>query len=221
MIDRAEYKRRQAAPGVKITPKAFGKDRRLPITNRYVDRSRRLEAACTTDTFSALPAVTTQGAERTCVDSAHMRFPTLRLPRLDAAMRERSVSTRIFGAFGVAIALALVVGLASIWQMHRISSNLEAVAQHSLQPVTEVAGIHASLDQIEMNLRAHESTDVFFEKQNYVQAIQNAFDEAKQHIAAFRATGPSSAELAKATALEDDLAKLDPVDLQSPTAAVG
>jgi NAD+ synthase (glutamine-hydrolysing) len=38
MIDRAEYKRRQAAPGVKITPKAFGKDRRLPITNRYVDR---------------------------------------------------------------------------------------------------------------------------------------------------------------------------------------
>jgi NAD+ synthase (glutamine-hydrolysing) len=35
MIDRAEYKRRQAAPGVKITPKAFGRDRRLPITDRY------------------------------------------------------------------------------------------------------------------------------------------------------------------------------------------
>ena len=35
MIDRAEYKRRQAPPGVKITPKAFGKDRRMPITNRY------------------------------------------------------------------------------------------------------------------------------------------------------------------------------------------
>jgi NAD+ synthase (glutamine-hydrolysing) len=35
MIDRAEYKRRQAAPGVKITPKAFGRDRRLPITNGY------------------------------------------------------------------------------------------------------------------------------------------------------------------------------------------
>jgi NAD+ synthase (glutamine-hydrolysing) len=35
MIDLAEYKRRQAAPGVKITPKAFGRDRRLPITNRY------------------------------------------------------------------------------------------------------------------------------------------------------------------------------------------
>jgi NAD+ synthase (glutamine-hydrolysing) len=33
LIDRAEYKRRQAAPGVKITPKAFGRDRRLPITN--------------------------------------------------------------------------------------------------------------------------------------------------------------------------------------------
>ena len=33
MVDRNEYKRRQAAPGVKITEKAFGKDRRLPITN--------------------------------------------------------------------------------------------------------------------------------------------------------------------------------------------
>jgi NAD+ synthase (glutamine-hydrolysing) len=35
MIDGNEYKRRQSAPGVRITPKAFGKDRRLPITNRY------------------------------------------------------------------------------------------------------------------------------------------------------------------------------------------
>jgi NAD+ synthase (glutamine-hydrolysing) len=35
MVDRSEYKRRQAPPGVKITPKAFGKDRRLPITNWY------------------------------------------------------------------------------------------------------------------------------------------------------------------------------------------
>jgi NAD+ synthase (glutamine-hydrolysing) len=35
MVDRAEYKRRQAPPGVKITPRAFGKDRRPPITNRY------------------------------------------------------------------------------------------------------------------------------------------------------------------------------------------
>jgi len=36
MIDRSEYKRRQSPPGIKITPKAFGKDRRMPITNRYV-----------------------------------------------------------------------------------------------------------------------------------------------------------------------------------------
>jgi NAD+ synthase (glutamine-hydrolysing) len=35
MIDINEYKRRQAAPGIKITPRAFGKDRRFPITNRY------------------------------------------------------------------------------------------------------------------------------------------------------------------------------------------
>ena len=35
LVDLNEYKRRQAPPGVKITPKAFGKDRRLPITNHY------------------------------------------------------------------------------------------------------------------------------------------------------------------------------------------
>lgn len=35
MVDRAEYKRRQSPPGIKITPRAFGKDRRMPITNRY------------------------------------------------------------------------------------------------------------------------------------------------------------------------------------------
>ena len=38
MIDRNEYKRRQAPPGVKITPRAFGRDRRLPIANRYRPR---------------------------------------------------------------------------------------------------------------------------------------------------------------------------------------
>lgn len=37
MLDRAEYKRRQACPGVKITHKAFGRDRRYPITNRFTD----------------------------------------------------------------------------------------------------------------------------------------------------------------------------------------
>jgi NAD+ synthase (glutamine-hydrolysing) len=35
MVDRSEYKRRQAPPGVKITPRAFGRDRRLPIANHY------------------------------------------------------------------------------------------------------------------------------------------------------------------------------------------
>jgi NAD+ synthase (glutamine-hydrolysing) len=38
MVDRAEYKRRQAPPGIKISTKAFGRDRRLPITNSYVSR---------------------------------------------------------------------------------------------------------------------------------------------------------------------------------------
>jgi NAD+ synthase (glutamine-hydrolysing) len=48
LVDRAEYKRRQAPPGIKVSTKAFGRDRRLPITNRYVGRAetrqRRLRA---------------------------------------------------------------------------------------------------------------------------------------------------------------------------------
>jgi NAD+ synthase (glutamine-hydrolysing) len=35
MVDKSEYKRRQSPPGIKITPKALGKDRRMPITNKY------------------------------------------------------------------------------------------------------------------------------------------------------------------------------------------
>jgi NAD+ synthase (glutamine-hydrolysing) len=38
LVDRAEYKRRQAPPGPKVTTKAFGRDRRLPITNRWIPR---------------------------------------------------------------------------------------------------------------------------------------------------------------------------------------
>jgi NAD+ synthase len=41
MLDRAEYKRRQAPPGVKITRHAFGRDRRYPITNAFVDMAGR------------------------------------------------------------------------------------------------------------------------------------------------------------------------------------
>ena len=36
MVDRSEYKRRQSAPGIRITPRAFGKDRRFPIVNRFI-----------------------------------------------------------------------------------------------------------------------------------------------------------------------------------------
>ncbi len=42
MVDKNEYKRRQAPPGIKITPKSFGKDRRMPITNKYKDENKEL-----------------------------------------------------------------------------------------------------------------------------------------------------------------------------------
>ena len=45
MLYIAEYKRRQAAPGVKVTLKNFGRDRRYPITNRFRDPGTPLPAA--------------------------------------------------------------------------------------------------------------------------------------------------------------------------------
>ena len=42
MVDRAEYKRRQAPPGIRVSSKAFGRDRRLPITNRFTALRPRL-----------------------------------------------------------------------------------------------------------------------------------------------------------------------------------
>jgi len=42
MVDINEYKRRLSPPGIKITPKAFGKDRRLPITNRYTSSANNI-----------------------------------------------------------------------------------------------------------------------------------------------------------------------------------
>ena len=35
LVDRSEYKRRQAPPGIKITPRNFGRDRRMPVANQY------------------------------------------------------------------------------------------------------------------------------------------------------------------------------------------
>jgi NAD+ synthase (glutamine-hydrolysing) len=45
LVDASEYKRRQGAPGIKTTPRAFGRDRRMPITNRYLPDGVRLQAA--------------------------------------------------------------------------------------------------------------------------------------------------------------------------------
>jgi NAD+ synthase len=56
MLDRAEYKRRQAPPGVKITRRAFGRDRRYPITNAFQDR---LPRATATDEPSETPRAPT------------------------------------------------------------------------------------------------------------------------------------------------------------------
>jgi NAD+ synthase (glutamine-hydrolysing) len=45
LVDRAEYKRRQTPPGIRISTRAFGRDRRLPITNRFRDSVRAAAAA--------------------------------------------------------------------------------------------------------------------------------------------------------------------------------
>ena len=48
MLNISEYKRRQAAPGVKVTLKNFGRDRRYPITNRFRDPGLAVSPAATT-----------------------------------------------------------------------------------------------------------------------------------------------------------------------------
>jgi NAD+ synthase len=45
MLNLAEYKRRQAAPGVKVTLRSFGRDRRYPITNKFRDGGKALPKA--------------------------------------------------------------------------------------------------------------------------------------------------------------------------------
>jgi NAD+ synthase (glutamine-hydrolysing) len=59
LVDGAEYKRRQSPPGVRITAKAFGKDRRMPITNRY-----RHEAGDTAESTGPPPIVEAGSPER-------------------------------------------------------------------------------------------------------------------------------------------------------------
>ena len=56
----AEYKRRQSAPGVKVTKKNFGRDRRYPIINRYRDEGRPVRAP----DASLAPKRVSGGAER-------------------------------------------------------------------------------------------------------------------------------------------------------------
>jgi NAD+ synthase (glutamine-hydrolysing) len=57
LVDGAEYKRRQSPPGVRITAKAFGKDRRMPITNRYRERVPARETVPAIETVPAVPSV--------------------------------------------------------------------------------------------------------------------------------------------------------------------
>lgn len=62
MVDANEFKRRQAPPGIKITSRAFGKDRRLPITNRYRTTVRTPEATATPAPGQADPLVRSEKA---------------------------------------------------------------------------------------------------------------------------------------------------------------
>jgi NAD+ synthase (glutamine-hydrolysing) len=64
MVDLAEYKRRQAAPGTKISIKAFGRDRRLPITNRFRETARPEPETVPTAGPASAPTATARGGRR-------------------------------------------------------------------------------------------------------------------------------------------------------------
>ena len=64
LVDLAEYKRRQARPGIKITPQAFGRDRRMPITNRYRGSGRGARGASRRAAPAAPRSSSAPGAQR-------------------------------------------------------------------------------------------------------------------------------------------------------------
>ncbi len=131
-----------------------------------------------------------------------MRFPRLDLARLDAAMRARSVGTRIFAGFAVAVAITMLVGTAGIWQLRQISGTLEGVTEHSLRPINEVAAIRSTVDEIELDVRAHMAADTSLAKQDASTKIQNAFSSLREHLTALRATAPDGAEAAATDKLD-------------------
>ena len=83
LVDGSEYKRRQAPPGVKITPRAFGRDRRLPITNRWTEH---LVRGTGRPTAATPPAPGDRGCTPRGTGCAH-RVPHARAR--DHARRER------------------------------------------------------------------------------------------------------------------------------------
>ncbi len=89
LVDRAEYKRRQAPPGIKITPRAFGRDRRMPITNAYRARTRP-EAGSRLRTGGRMPpGATLQALVSAASISACRKWP--RLMRATPSSASRSI----------------------------------------------------------------------------------------------------------------------------------
>ena len=79
LVDRAEYKRRQAPPGPRVTSRGFGKDRRMPITNRF----RALRRAVTGDLVEP-PRIRRGVSERFARSSWHVSHLGERAPQLAA-----------------------------------------------------------------------------------------------------------------------------------------
>ena len=81
LVDRAEYKRRQMPPGVRISGKAFGKDRRMPITNHYrpsvAPGARQVDQAAGSGTGAALSGRSERGGPGGCLTS---RVPSTEEP---------------------------------------------------------------------------------------------------------------------------------------------
>ena len=94
LVERAEYKRRQQPPGVKITPRAFGRDRRMPITNAYRLRGAQSKSVVTRTSAHSRPLVVGD------VDLPHRGGATA-VPaagvRVDRAAGDRAQEARLVG----------------------------------------------------------------------------------------------------------------------------
>ena len=137
MVDRAEYKRRQAPPGIKISTRAFGRDRRLPITNRYETSTRSRRAAAQGALAGRTASVTREAAQSRPSSSVKLHVPD---PARAAAVDGRALG--VHGALGDRAQEVRVVRLADGEVAVALDGQVRGGRDHRLRERGVGAAVH-------------------------------------------------------------------------------